>query len=335
MSVLDRLDDSAREQARQTAQPRWTRPMLATLVHDAFDDEGWIFERKLDGERCLAFKQKGAVRLRSRNRETLENTYPELQEALAAQSSDGFIVDGEVVAFTGSRTSFARLQARMQKDDPDAARATGVAVYYYVFDVLYAAGHDLTGVPLRGRKAVLRALLAWDDPLRFTPHRNARGRDLLADACKRGWEGLIAKDGEATYAHSRSRRWLKLRCSSQQELVIGGYTDPEGERVGFGALLLGFYRGGELQYAGKVGTGFDDATLARLHDRLASRSRKTPPFAGQTSALPGRGVHWVRPDLVAQVAFTEWTDDDRLRHPRFLGLRRDKDPRSVRKEEPA
>ncbi len=332
MSLLDRLDPDVRQHARQADQPRWTRPMLATLVHDAFDDDQWLFERKLDGERCLAFKQDGAVRLRSRNREALENAYPEIREALAGQSADGFIVDGEVVAFTGDRTSFARLQARMQKDDPDAARATGVAVYYYVFDVLHAAGHDLTDVPLRARKSVLRDLLDWEDPVRFTPHRNARGHELLADACARGWEGLIAKDGESTYAHSRSRRWLKLRCSNQQELVIGGYTDPEGSRVGFGALLLGFHRGDELQYAGKVGTGFDDDTLASLHERLRSRERETPPFTA--GDLPRSGVHWVRPDLVAEIAFTEWTDDDRLRHPRFLGLRRDKDPGNVRKEEP-
>ncbi len=333
MSLLDRLDAAARERARPADPPRWTSPMLATLVHDAFDHPDWIFERKLDGERCLAFKQDGRVRLRSRNREALEAPYPELAAALADQAADGFVVDGEVVAFAGARTSFARLQERMQKDDPDAARATGVAVYYYVFDLLHAAGHDLTRVPLRARKGLLQALLHWQDPLRYTPHRNAEGQDLLRDACRRRWEGLIAKDGRSRYAHSRSRRWLKLRCSNQQELVIGGYTEPQGERVGFGALLVGFYAGGALRYAGKVGTGFDRDTLADLHRRLRSRERRTPPF--DHGQLPSRGVHWVRPDLVAEVAFTEWTGDDRLRHPRYLGLRRDKAPRDVRKEEPA
>lgn len=332
MSLLGRVGEVIHDRARATDQPRWAQPMLATLVHDAFDHDQWIFERKLDGERCLAFKHEGAVRLRSRNREKLESAYPELQEALAAQAADGFIVDGEIVAFAGDRTSFSRLQARMQKDDPDAARATGVAVFYYVFDVLYAAGHDLTGVPLRARKAFLRNLLDWEDPIRFTPHRNTRGDDLLEDACARGWEGLIAKDGNSEYTHSRSRRWLKLRCSNRQELVIGGFTDPVGSRVGFGALLVGFYRDGELQYAGKVGTGFDDATLEELHRRLRSRERKKPAFASDDP--PRSGVHWVRPDLVAEVAFTEWTRDDRLRHPRFIGLRRDKDPEVVRKEEP-
>jgi DNA ligase D-like protein (predicted ligase) len=332
MNVLGRLDATARARAHPADQPRWTRPMLATLVHEAFDDEAWIFERKLDGERCLAFKQDGEVRLRSRNRQDLGCAYPEIVDALVARRADGFIIDGEVVAFAGNRTSFSRLQERMQKQEPAAARATGVAVFYYVFDVLHAAGHDLTGVPLRGRKAVLRDLLDWRDPLRLTPHRNAHGQALLADACRRGWEGLVAKDGASPYAHSRSRSWRKLRCSNQQELVIGGYTDPRGSRVGFGALLVGFFRSGELRYAGKVGTGFDDETLERLHRRLAARARKTTPFtAGEP---PSSGVHWVRPDLVAEVAFTEWTDDDRLRHPRYLGLRRDKEARTVGKEVP-
>jgi len=332
LSLLDRLPDAARDQAREADLPEWTAPMLATLVHDAFSDPDWIYERKLDGERCLAFKEDGVVRLRSRNRQALDGAYPEVVEALADQSADGFVIDGEVVAFAGRTTSFARLQERMQKTDPDAARATGVAVYYYVFDVLHCAGHDVTRVPLRERKGLLRDLLDFGDPLRFTAHRNEDGEAYLEDACRRGWEGLVAKDAGSRYVHSRSRKWQKFRCSRRQELVIGGFTEPQGERTGLGALLLGFYRDGELRYAGKVGTGFDRETLQRLRDRLDRRERQTPPFAG--GKLPHQGVHWVRPDLVAEVAFTEWTREERLRHPRYLGLRRDKTARKVRKEEP-
>jgi DNA ligase D-like protein (predicted ligase) len=333
VGLLDQLPDHERDLTRQAAQPRWVAPMLATLTHDPFSDADWIYERKLDGERCLAFKQGGEVRLRSRNRQHLEAPYPELVEALAAQRADDFVIDGEVVAFTDGLTSFSRLQGRMQKDDPEAARATGIAIYYYVFDILHLEDHDVTRLPLRRRKRLLRQLFDWQDPLRFTTHRNQHGEEYLADACRRGWEGLIAKDARAHYVHTRSRKWLKFRCSKSQELVIGGFTDPRGERAGLGALLVGFHREGELRYAGKVGTGFDDDTLRTLRRRLGQRERTTPPFAG--GKLPTEGVHWVRPDLVAEVAFTEWTREHRLRHPRYLGLRPDKDAGEVTKEEPA
>jgi bifunctional non-homologous end joining protein LigD len=331
MGLLDELTDHERDLVRQSAQPRWTTPMLATLTHEPFSDPGWIYERKLDGERCLAFKQDGEVRLRSRNRQHLEAPYPELVAALTAQPADHFVIDGEVVAFAGGRTSFSRLQGRMQKDDPEAALATGIAIYYYVFDVLQLEGHDVTRLPLRRRKLLLRRLLRWQDPLRFTTHRNQHGEEFLTEACRRGWEGLIAKDAGEGYVHARSRKWLKFRCSKRQELVIGGFTDPRGERVGLGALLVGFHRGDKLRYAGKVGTGFDEDTLRTLRRRLGQRERTTPPFAG--GKLPSKGVHWVRPDLVAEVAFTEWTREDRLRHPRYLGLRSDKSADQVRQED--
>ena len=333
MGLLDILPDGARAGTARADFPRRPDPMLATLVDEIFDDEDWIYERKLDGERCLAFKGDGEVRLRSRSDQDLTLPYPEIADALAAQDADGFVVDGEVVAFAGGVTSFSRLQKRMQKSDPDAARATGVAVFYYVFDVLHLEGHDVTGVPLRQRKRLLRRLLAWDDPLRLTGHRNARGEAYLAEACRRGWEGLIGKDARASYVHGRSRKWLKFRCSHRQELVIGGFTEPQGDRVGLGALLVGFHRDGELRYAGKVGTGFDDATLRDLRGRLDARERETPPFA-RGDPPSGYRLHGVRPDPGAEIAFTEWTGDERLRHPRFLGLRRDKDAQDVTKEEP-
>jgi bifunctional non-homologous end joining protein LigD len=326
------LPERARRRAVAAEQPSWVAPTLATLTDRRFSDPGWVFEPKLDGERCLVFRDGSQVRLRSRNRKRLDDRYPELVEALAAQDADRFVVDGEIVAFERGRSSFARLQRRMQLSDPDEARRTGVAVHLYLFDVLHAGGHDLTDLPLRQRKAVLRRLLSFRDPLRFTPHRNADGEAYWREACRKGWEGVIAKRAEAPYGDGRSGDWLKFKCANQQELVIGGFTDPKGSRRGLGALLLGYYRDDELVFAGKVGTGFGDEQLERLRRRLDALEQDRPPFSA--GRPPRGGVHWVRPELVAQIAFSEWTGDGQLRHPRFLGLRHDKRPREVVLEQP-
>lgn len=317
---------------RGYAQPGWLEPELATLTHHAFSDPGWVYERKFDGERCLAYRCGREIRLMTRNRQQVNSTYPELDEALGAQDADNFIVDGEVVAFAGRTTSFARLQQRLGVGHPDQELRRRVRVYYYLFDVLYADGRDVRHLPLRDRKRILRDLLAFTSPLRFTTHRNGDGEAYWAQACRNGWEGLIAKRADAPYRAGRHQDWLKFKCGSSQEFVIGGYTDPEGSRQGFGALLLGYYdRHDRLAYAGKVGTGFDAATLADLHRRLARLEREHPPFA--CGALPTSRVHWVEPRLVGQVGFSEWTRAGQLRHPRYLGLRRDKDPASVTREE--
>ena len=331
--LLRELDEEQREAARQKAMPRWVDPMLATLTHDPFEDEAWIVERKLDGERVLAFvDDDGDVRLLSRNRKELNDSYPEIEEALAVRAPAGCVLDGEVVAFDAEGVSdFQRLQPRMQASSREESRASDVAVFYYVFDCLYADGHDLSDCAQLARKKLLRAALDWEDPLRFTPHRS---HDILAfyhEACEKGWEGVIAKRADAPYAHSRSRNWLKFKCALGQEFVIGGYTDPQGEREGFGALLVGFHRDGELVYAGKVGTGYDDETLRSLGRRLRRLERETSPFDhGDPEA---EGVHFVTPELVGEVTFTAWTDDEKLRHPRFQGLRRDKDPEDVVRED--
>lgn len=329
--ALEQLGPEERDRLPRRPRPGWTRPMLATLVHEPFSRAGWIFERKLDGERCLAFCSSSGARLLSRNRKDLGIHYPELEEALAELAGESMVLDGEVVAFEGKVTSFERLQARMQVSDPEDARHSGVAVYYYLFDILHLAGLDLTGLPLRARKRVLRGAVRFRDPVRFTAHRNRGGEEFFRQACRKGWEGLIAKDASSQYAHKRSRDWLKFKCVHRQEFVIGGYTDPGGERTGFGALLVGFHEHGELRYAGKVGTGYDDETLERLGARLARLERKTPPFAGEPDE---KGAHWVSPKLVGEVGFTEWTRGNRLRHPRFLGLREDKDPEDVVRERP-
>lgn len=333
IGALAALPAPARAKMRKRRMPRWMEPMAATLTEERFSDPGWLFEPKLDGVRCLAFRDGRTVRLLSRNKLPQNAHYPELARAFAEQPADSFIVDGEVVAFEHGRPSFARLQQRIGQTDPDAARKTGVAVYFYAFDVPYAGGYDLTQLSLRYRKAVLKRLLAFDRRLRYTAHRNETGEAAWRAACERGLEGVIAKNASSTYQHARSPDWLKFKCMNEQEFVIGGFTDPAGARERFGALLVGYHDDGALVYAGKVGTGFDTRTLNDLGDRLESRERARSPF---TRGEPQRRhVHWVKPDLVAQLAFTEWTRDGQLRHPRFLGLRRDKAAREVIRERPA
>jgi bifunctional non-homologous end joining protein LigD len=331
-SLLDTLPADHRKRLRRARKPSSLQPMKAVLTDQRFSDPDWIFERKLDGIRCLASRDGSEVRLASRTGQLLNRSYPELVEALERERADDFLADGEIVAFDRGVTSFARLQRRMQLGDPDAARRTGVPVCLYLFDVLHLHGQELTRLgpaPPQGRAA---APAEFRDPLRLTPHRNADGEAYWRQACRKGWEGVIAKRADAPYRHDRSGDWLKFKCVNEQEFVIGGHTDPKGSRHGFGALLLSYYHGDDLVFAGKVGTGFDDELLERLRRRLTSLEQDRPPFS--LGRLPSAGVHWVRPELVAQIGFSEWTGDGQLRHPRFLGLRRDKRPREVVRERP-
>lgn len=301
-------------------------PMLAKLSHEIVSGKEWVFERKLDGERCIAVKDNGTVTLYSRNEKEINGHYPEIAEALQKSGPSTYIVDGEIVAFEGNVTSFSLLQNRMHAE-PDQS----IPVYFYIFDILHMEGNDTEDEPLKKRKKTLKKKLDFKDPLRFTPHRNRSGEEYHKEACKRGWEGLIAKKAKSTYSHSRSSSWLKLKCGKRQEFVICGFTEPEGERIGFGALLIGYYRDDELVYAGKVGTGYDHKTLKRLRKMMDRIERENPAAAG--GDLPKKEVHWIEPELVGEVGFTEWTEDGKLRHPRFLGLREDKDPRKVVREE--
>jgi DNA ligase D-like protein (predicted ligase) len=320
---------------RAAALPSWEEPQLATLTQERFSDPGWIYERKLDGERCLAFCGPGGVSLKSRSQHDITTTFPEVAAALAAQRHGDMVVDGEVVAFDGPQTRFERLQQRLGLASPPQRLLEDIPVFYYLFDVLYADGHDTRALPLTERKRLLAGLVDFRDPLRFTEHRAGNGEPYWEQACKDGWEGLIAKRADAPYLAGRTRNWLKFKCENAQEFVIGGYTDPQRSRVGFGALLLGYYDAdGDLVYAGKVGTGFDTRTLEHLHAVLARLERETAPFTKGHLPSP-RGVHWVTPRLVGQVAFSEWTDDGELRHPRFQGLRDDKEPRDVVREVPS
>jgi bifunctional non-homologous end joining protein LigD len=306
------------------------QPALATLSHERFWEDGWVYERKLDGQRCLAVRSARGARLYSRSGRDVTVAFPEIAEAIEQQAATDLVVDGEVVAFEGSRTSFARLQPRIHVSSAAKARRSGVAVYFYVFDVLLADGTDVRREPLLDRKRRLRRLLTWEDPLRYTPHRVAGGDEWFGEVCAKGWEGLIAKRVDAAYTTGRTKDWLKFKCEAGQELVVVGWTDPEGSRVALGALLLGYHRGDDLVYAGKVGTGFSQAVLRDLHSRLSRLERDTSPCTkGQ---LPRAGVHWAEPELVAEVAFTEWTTAGQLRHPRYLGLRTDKSAKDVVRE---
>lgn len=308
-------------------------PMPATLSDRRdFSGEEWLFERKLDGVRVLAVRAGGRVSLLSRTGRRLDDTYPEVVDALGGQGCSDFTVDGEMVAFSRGRTDFARLQQRMGLTRRQDIEASGVAVTYYVFDLLRLDGQDTTRLPLRARKSLLRRALAYRTPLRMTPHRNEGGAELLAASCARGWEGLIAKRADGHYQPRRSRDWLKLKCSQGQEFVVGGFTEPAGSRVGLGALLLGHYEHGRLRYAGKVGTGFDRSALLDLRERLDGLRVTASPFDGRVREA---GARWARPELVAQVDFTEWTRDGMLRHPRYLGLRNDKAAEEVVRERPS
>ncbi|MDR9435404.1 MAG: non-homologous end-joining DNA ligase [Thiohalophilus sp.] len=330
--LLENLSNTHRSKIKSVKQPDWTSPMLATLTDDYFSDKQWLYERKFDGERALTFIHEGRVRLLSRNKKSLNATYPELIDQMEKQKHP-MILDGEIVAFSGKLTNFSRLQQRIKIHSAQQARQSNIKVYYYIFDILFFDGYDLTALPLRVRKSLLKQAINFSSGLRYTPHRNEHGKDFHKQACKKGWEGIIAKDAQSSYIHSRSEKWLKFKCVHQQELVIGGFTDPGGSRHGFGALLMGYYEKKRFHYAGKVGTGFDDTTLEDLKKKLKKLVTSTCPFEEKHEAS-AKGVHWVKPEMVAEIGFTEWTSDGRLRHPRYIGLRDDKNPEEVVRENP-
>jgi len=326
---LQQLDKNLCKHIQRTDLPDFVRPMEASLVDAAFSDSNWIFERKLDGERCLIRKDGNHVALLSRNEKDKSTTYPEIVEAMQTVK-ENFLADAEIVTFDGTVTSFKRLQKRLHQTHPDDDLCKEVPVMAYLFDLIYLDGYNLQELQLRNRKKLLRETFTWQDPIHYLPHRNESGRAFFQTACAKGWEGLIAKHAASSYINGRSKKWLKFKCDHRQELVIGGYTEPEGERQGFGALLLGYYdEDAGLIYAGCVGTGFDHAFLQDFHHKLENIERRTSPF---TNFDQERATHWVRPQYVCDVGFTEWTSNHRLRHPRFLGLRDDKSPRDVKRE---
>jgi DNA ligase D-like protein (predicted ligase) len=275
--------------------PEWLEPMAATLTQDRFTGPGWIFERKFDGIRLLAFKQGDEVRLFSRNR--LPQRCPPLARAIAALPVQDLILDGEMT--WGS------------------CEGDGAASGYHVFDVLWIDGQPVTAEPLERRRARLRDL-----PLVAPLHRvdEVDGPEPWTRACREGWEGVIAKRRDSRYEHRRSPHWLKMKCETTADLVVGGFTDPQGARVGLGALLVGKTEGNDLVFAGKVGTGFDTRLLQDLRARLDAIEIPASPFT-KAVGLPRLRAHWVRPEIAVHVAFIEWTVHGKLRHPRLLGVR--------------
>ncbi len=298
----------------RAAFPDWVEPMAATLTDKRFTGPEWLFERKLDGIRLLAFKKGRSVEMFSRNR--LPQNSPPIAEAIADLPPRELILDGEVTGIWGPAST------------READKPRGIA--YHVFDIMWIDGRDVTSLPLDERRALLKGL-----PLRAPLRRVAALDDEKPweRACADGWEGVIAKRRDSVYEHRRSPHWLKMKCEASQELVVGGFTDPQGARVGLGALLVGFFENGDFVFAGKVGTGFDTKLLLDLRTKLDRLEIGKPPFTKATG-LPRLRAHWVRPEIVVQVAFTEWTVHDKLRHPRLLGIRTDKTAREVVRERP-
>lgn len=296
--------------------PFRVHPMLATLVREPFHRPGWVYEEKYDGIRILAYKEGSRVRLISRNAKDRTAAYADVADAVRALPPRTLLLDGEVVAF--DRRGISRFQLLQQGHGRPA---------YAVFDCLYENGRDLRREPLATRRRALERTVTGTAPLRLA--RRLAGNGLVAYrlAKRRGFEGIIAKDPDAPYVQGRSGKWLKVKVRQEDEFVIGGFTAPGGARTRFGALLLGAYGGnGKLRYVGKVGTGFTAQSLDALYRTFRPLIRETSPFADPPR---GRGVTYLAPRLVAQVAFEEWTADWKLRQPAFLGLRDDKKPEEV------
>jgi len=332
-AALKELSEEAQAELKPSEFPGWLEPMLATSADRPFDRPNWVYEQKLDGQRCLIFCKGGQVQLVSRNKLLITAQYPDLAAPLAKQAKGDLVLDGEIVAFENGRPSFELMQKRMHVQKPGKDLLAEVKVSLYLFDVLFFEGYDTTGLTQLDRKALLKEVVTYKDPLRYMDHQEGSGIKLLDEACKQGLEGIIAKDASASYQHRRSKSWLKFKCVRQQELVIGGYTEGKSGMRGFGSLLVGYYKPGDgrLQFAGGVGTGFTDEIIRDLTKELERLASRQNPFAPD-DVLPSRDVHWVEPNLVAQVGYGEWTSANKVRHPRFLGLRPDKDPREVTRE---
>lgn len=330
--LLEKLPEQLKKKLKKRSMPSFEQPMLATLTKNHFSDKNWIFERKFDGARCLIFKNNNKIFLKSRNNKPLNATYPELIDAAEKFKVDQIILDGEVVAFQGKVTSFEKLQGRLGLQSSQKALNTGIAIHIYVFDILYLDGYELLKLPLEDRKLILKKCIRFKDPVRYTTHKNTIGEKYFKIACSKHWEGLIAKRRDSVYVHARSTDWLKFKCVKGQELVIGGYTEPQRSRAGFGSLLLGYYKGKQLIYAGRVGTGFSDSFLKEFSKKLKKIETKKNYFSSKSAE--GKDVHFVRPKYVAEIGFENWTKDNKLRQARFQGIRYDKSPKSVVKEVP-
>ena len=332
--ISPRKKRSSKPQLKEIKLPIISGVQLATATDEPFDDPDWLFEIKWDGFRALAeIDAEGTVQLTSRNGKDLLSKFPELENMSAAFRSLPIVVDGEIVALDEQgRSSFQRLQNRIESIRGPRKQAGGGNIAFVAFDVLFADGRDVRSLPLEQRKKMLQNLIIEGGNVVYSKHIIGDGKKLFEQAEKRGLEGVMAKRRDAPYESARrTRTWLKIKAQKRQEFVIGGFTDPRGSRKGFGALIVGYYQKGRLIYAGHVGTGFTTKVLETLTKRLKQLERKSCPFATTPPKSPAK-AHWVDPKLVCEVRFTEWTDESYLRHPAFMGLREDKDPKSVVRE---
>jgi bifunctional non-homologous end joining protein LigD len=315
--------------------PTAIHPMLATSIETPFDGPDWLFEVKWDGYRAIAFVDKGQVRLVSRNQNNLTAQYADLHDLPKFLNAKTALLDGEIVALDEhGHSSFSLMQQRTGFRDRNRRLAPQpqISVLYYAFDLLCLDGYDLRHVPLEDRKQALASILiAPSDTIRLSDHFIANGKGLFEVARQEGLEGIIAKKRTSFYEERRSREWLKIKITHRLEAVIGGYTEPEGSREHFGSVVLGLYdKKGNLIHVGQAGSGFDQRTLAQLWKLLKPLETKTNPFHGKVEAL--KRVHWIKPKLVAEIEFSEWTHPTeeggpKLRAPVFLRLRDDKDPK--------
>ncbi len=319
--------------ARKSKLPAFVRPQLATLVDSVPQGDEWLHEIKFDGYRILCRIDEGRATFLTREEQDWTRRFGSLVEAAQDLPAKEAFLDGEVVALEENGvTNFQLLQNSLKENN------TAILVYF-VFDLLYLDGWDLTRCPLRDRKKILERILKpkrakkAPNSLRYSEHWISQGDELYQESCRKGLEGIISKKADQPYRSGRSRDWLKVKCSKSQEFVIGGFTEPAGSRSGLGALLVGVHdEQGKLLYAGKVGTGFTQQSLKELRSRLNSLERKSPPFVNPPKGAEARGVHWVEPKLVGAVAFAEWTTDNLLRHPSFQGLREDKPVTEITRE---
>jgi bifunctional non-homologous end joining protein LigD len=320
--------------ARKSKLPAFVQPQLATLVDSVPQGDEWLHEIKFDGYRVLCRIENNRAIFLTREAQDWTGRFGALVEAAQRLPVHQAFLDGEVVALEeNGKTNFQLLQNSLKQNNP-------ATLVYFVFDLLYLDGRDLTHSPLEDRKKLLKRILkqkrvskVLGPPLRYSEHWIGQGDDLYQESCRKGLEGIISKKADQPYRSGRSRDWLKIKCSKNQEFVIGGFTEPAGSRSGLGALLVGVHDNqGKLLYAGRVGTGFTQQSLKELRSRLNSLERKSPAFINPPKGADARGVHWVEPKLVGAVAFAEWTTDNLLRHPSFQGLREDKPAAQVTRE---
>ncbi len=309
------------------------RPQLAQVASQPPEGNEWLHEVKFDGYRIGCRIDGKDIRLISRNGKDWTSNFPEVRKAAAQLQVGRAFLDGEIaVMLSDGRTSFQALQNVIGSAPPRA-------LVYFVFDLLHLDGEDVARLPLEQRKERLKRLidsLGGETLIRYADHVVGRGPEFLQQACRHGLEGILSKRRDLPYQAGRNQYWLKAKCIKRQEFVIGGFTDPEGSRLGIGALLVGVYDlTGALVFAGKVGTGFTQKSAQEMRHRLDALGQNECPFATRPEGRLGRSAHWVTPTLVAEVAFSEWTDDGKIRQPSFQGLRTDKSPNDVHREEPS